>query len=99
MIEQPIPPAAVDDANATEMLRAWIANQGLHCSVRIGMYQDRNIDEARAWGILLADVARHVSQALEGAYGTPMSAYLANIAAHMKAELDLPTSETDGSFL
>jgi len=99
MNEQPIPPVVLNDANATEMLRAWIANQGLHCSVRIGMYHDRDVDEARAWGILLADVMRHASQALEKEYGIPASESLLKIPVHMKAELDQPTSEISGSLL
>lgn len=60
-----IPPAAVRDANALELARAWIAEQGLHCSLRGGLYAaDGVARETAAWGIILADLAGHVADAL-----------------------------------
>jgi len=43
-----IPPAALEDADAAEMVRAWVANKALHCTLRIGVWKD-----VGAWGILL----------------------------------------------
>ena len=34
--ELTIPPAAADGRNATELIRAWIVEDGLHCSLKIG---------------------------------------------------------------
>ncbi|KRA70367.1 hypothetical protein ASD89_13460 [Caulobacter sp. Root656] len=60
-----IPPAAVRDANALELARVWIAEQGLHCSLRVGLYAaDGVARETAAWGIILADLAGHVADAL-----------------------------------
>lgn len=54
MNERPIPPAAQMDIDAVEMLRAWVAEQQLHCSLKIGMYRDgMGIDEELAWGTIL----------------------------------------------
>jgi hypothetical protein len=60
-----IPPAAVRDANALELARVWIAEQGLHCSLRVGLYTaDGGARETAAWGIILADLAGRVADAL-----------------------------------
>ena len=37
----PIPEAALRDGNSVEMLRVWIAEKKLHCSIKVGMYQER----------------------------------------------------------
>lgn len=43
-----IPPAAVRDANALELARVWIAEQGLHCSLRVGLYAADGVDRETA---------------------------------------------------
>jgi hypothetical protein len=44
------------------MLRVWIAERKLHCSMKVGMYRETmKIPEEKAWGVILADVARHVA--------------------------------------
>lgn len=51
MNERPIPSAALRDAASVEMLRVWVAEQQLRCSLKIGMYRDgMGIDEESAWG-------------------------------------------------
>ncbi|WP_371869519.1 DUF5076 domain-containing protein [Telluria antibiotica] len=37
MDERPIPPAALQDPNAMEMLRVWVAGGQLHCSLKVSM--------------------------------------------------------------
>lgn len=70
MNERPIPEAALEDANSVEMLRVWIASRKLHCSMKVGMYKETsNVAEEKAWGVILADVARHLARALEAGYG------------------------------
>ncbi|MYN42917.1 DUF5076 domain-containing protein [Duganella sp. FT109W] len=65
MNERPIPSAARRDIDAVEMLRVWVAEKQLHCSLKIGMYRDgMGIDEELAWGTILADAARHILKAL-----------------------------------
>ena len=63
--QRAIPEAALRDSNAVEMLRVWIAEQGLHCSLKVGMYRESTtVPEEKAWAKILADVARHVANAL-----------------------------------
>ena len=52
--QRPIPEAALRDDDAVEMLRVWIAEQGLHCSMKVGMYRETmNVaEEMKIHGIL-----------------------------------------------
>jgi hypothetical protein len=89
-----IPETAIKDPQSTEMLRAWVAQKALHCSLRIGVWK-----EPAAWGILLADVARHVANAHQEADGRDRATTLAAIRKLFNAELDKPTDEPKGSFV
>ena len=99
MKAQPIPPAALRDPDSIEMARIWIAEKSLHCGLNIGVYKASGIDETRAWGIILADIARHVSNALteDGFVSSPEIA-LSSIRRAMAAELDDPSSKASGQF-
>lgn len=99
MDQRPIPPAALADENSVEMLRVWIAQEKLHCSLKIGMYQERNIDECTAWGTILADAARHIAMALGSEYGDDQQHTLDKIRIKFNAELAQPTSEASGEFV
>lgn len=99
MDERPIPAAALRDVNAVEMLRAWIAERQLHCSIKIGFYEEVvKTSEGRAWGITLADVTRHVASAMAKAYGSESSEVISQIRDSFLRELDKPTSEVAGEF-
>jgi hypothetical protein len=50
-----VPPPALEHGGY-EVLRAAIANEQLHVSLR------RAFDEPEVWGILLADVVRHIGR-------------------------------------
>src|SRR4051794_27808233 len=65
----PLPPAAKSDPQALEMIRVWVAKEGLHTTLRIGSWHDQGMDEADAWGIPFSDVIRHVAEAHEEASG------------------------------
>lgn len=45
----PIPPKAAHDPESQEMIRAWIAEKGLHCSLQVGMWEGQNLNEP--WGV------------------------------------------------
>ena len=99
MREAAIPPAAQRDPDSREMLRAWIAERGLHCTIHIGMWESqKSIREERAWGVLLADVVKHIANAMHEEYGDPVDRTTAEIVRAMLAELELPTSEAKGKF-
>jgi hypothetical protein len=95
----PVPGAAIADPKSAEMIRAWIAKQGLHCSLNIGVWgADSGVDERKAWGILLADVARHVANAL-ATEGVAQADSVALIRDSFLGELDSPTSGASGDFV
>lgn len=76
-------PFAVHEANeASEILRAWIVDNGLHVSLQ------RGFDDPAVWGVLLTDLARHVSRIYETeGVGTQAEA-LAKIKFTLDAEWD-----------
>lgn len=94
-----IPPAALEDDASVEMARVWVARQGLHCVLNVGTYRDSGFREATAWGVMLADMARHISHALrENGLETDSDRALAEIRQAMIRELDQPTSDATGGF-
>jgi hypothetical protein len=100
MNERPIPPPALRDENAVEMLRVWIAERGLHCSMKVGMYQEgMGIPEVDAWGTILADITRHLADALQSKYGLSQDDSINKIKESYLSEISKPTSNTDGGFV
>lgn len=98
--QRPIPAAALDDPNSVEILRVWIAEQKLHCSMKVGMYRESmNIPEEVAWGTILADVARHVANAINSMYGERSDECLVRIRDSFIKEVGDPTSSSSGSFI
>ena len=93
--ELPIPPSARSDKNAQELIRAWAAHGGLHCSLNVDKWGDR---ERTAWGILLTDVVRHVANALHDAKGWDRNETVREIRRVCDAELDDPTADPSGQF-
>ena len=75
MIEElPVPTSAEDDHEGFEVLRVFYSNHGHHVSPNLERYRNKGFSQAKGWGIILADVARHVSseiayQSDEDAYG------------------------------
>ena len=57
--EQPIPPDAVSNDNAVEVLRAFVVEGGLSISFV------RAFDDPQMWGMLLVDIARHAARVYE----------------------------------
>jgi hypothetical protein len=94
-----IPPAAVRDENAVEVIRVWIAEQGLHCSMKIGLYaMDGPEDEITAWGIILADLTQHIANALSAdGFGARADLHEQLVEAFNK-EATSPTTEAVGDW-
>lgn len=57
--EQPIPPDALTNDKAVEILRAFVVDGGLSISFT------RAFDDPAMWGMALVDIARHVARAFE----------------------------------
>ncbi len=81
-----IPPTALQQGGV-EVLRAAIVNGGLHVSLR------RAFDDPEAWGMLLADIARHVSRVFSNETDVEENDAIERIRGVFEAELDLPTEE------
>ena len=87
-----LPPAATRDNASFEVLRVWIANQAQHVSIRSGAWED-----PFAWGIVLADLARHIALAHQlQNEGTDTDAFLQRLLEGFQAEIDNPTDEPEG---
>lgn len=100
MDERVIPAAALRDADAWEPLRVWIAEQRLHCSLKVGVYEENGpMPEDTAWGIILADVAKHVADALAKEGLRNPDAALREIFRSFASELEEPTSSASGDFI
>ena len=89
-----VPPAAGRDTSSFELLRVWIAEQGQHVSLRSGVWED-----AFAWGIVLADLARHIVHAESLAHkGLDQDAYLKRMLEGFQAEIESPTDNPEGQL-
>ncbi|MEG3149254.1 DUF5076 domain-containing protein [Sphingomonas sp. ZT3P38] len=78
-----IPGATGTDKDAFEILRVWIANEQQHVSLRTGVWED-----PAAWGLMLADLARHIANAYHQQEGYAVSAALKRIKEGLDAELE-----------
>ncbi len=99
MKELVIPPEAQTDDDSWELLRAWVANKGLHCSLKVGVYEAEGIPEGKAWGMILADAARHIADALASLGLRESEAALQELRRNFEAELDKPTSNRSGNLV
>ena len=88
-----VPDSARTDAKSFELLRVWIANQDQHVSLRVGVWK-----EPEAWGMMLADLARHIAAAHEQAEKRNPAEMLARIKAGFEAEMEFPTDEVQGEI-
>jgi hypothetical protein len=79
-----IPPTALEKGGV-EVLRAAIVEGGLHVSLR------RAFDDPQAWGILLADVTRHIARIYAGEGNAPEATTIERIRMMFDAELDAPS--------
>lgn len=79
-----IPPAALEHGGV-EVLRATIVDTGLHVSLR------RAFDDPDAWGMLIADIARHVARIYATEDGRREETTLARLRELFNAEMDAPT--------
>ncbi|HTR65329.1 MAG TPA: DUF5076 domain-containing protein [Terriglobales bacterium] len=92
--ELPIPEEARSDEDARELIRAWAAHRGLHCSLSENSWGD---NERQAWGILVADVVRQIANALHETKGLDKAETVREIKRAFDAALDPPSAETTES--
>ena len=93
--ELDIPESVYSDPNAVEMLRAWIAERQLHCSLNVGeWHRDGRHDERMAWGLLLADIGGNIAREIERTTGQQAAESLRAIAASFNAEVKRSLAES-----
>ena len=86
-----VPAAVKDDARSFELLRVWVAQSGQHVSLLPGVWED-----PAAWGIMLADLAKHVAISYEQNAGFDPQKTLLRIQSGWDAELGSPTDHPSG---
>src|SRR5499433_599574 len=79
-----VPPTALEHGGV-EVLRAAIVEGGLHVSLR------RAFDDPQAWGMLIADVARHAARIFAKETKLTEDEALERIRAMFDAEMDAPS--------
>jgi Domain of unknown function (DUF5076) len=89
-----IPDAALRDAKSYEIARVWVAEKGQHVSLLIGVWKD-----PVTWGIILADLARHVANGYEQDQKLDREETLRRIRASFQTELDSPTDNPTGNMV
>ena len=99
MRELKVPPAAVDDPKAVEILRLWVAQGGEWVTVNPHFWRDRDFSEEWAWGLFLSDTIKHVANAINELSGKDKQKVIAEIRASFEAELEKPTSAVRGGIL
>ncbi len=57
----PVPNSVQSDDNAVELIRVWAASGQQHISIATDVWEN-----PAAWGIMLVDLARHISKSYEG---------------------------------
>ena len=87
-----IPPAALEQGG-TEILRAVIVDGALHVSLR------RAFDDPEAWGMLIADITRHVARIYATEDKFREAETMERIRALYDAEMDAPTDPGTTSAL
>jgi Domain of unknown function (DUF5076) len=80
--ELPKPPDLSSDPDATEILRVWVINQELQCSLYTGAFE-----ETSTWGVLLADLIRTITSALKDNEGKDPHESLDQIMTALQDEL------------
>lgn len=92
--ELKIPPRAEVADRAFEIVRVWAADGQQHVSIATGLWRD-----PAAWGLALADLARHVANAYEQTQGIPATEALLRIREALDAEWKAPTDSPKGGLL
>jgi Domain of unknown function (DUF5076) len=89
----PVPAAAEINADSTEILRLWkVPDVGQQVILRHDAWED-----PAAWGLMLADIARHVARA-HGQEGQDEEEILQRILVGFRAEIESPTDTPRGEL-
>jgi hypothetical protein len=79
------PPPLALEQGGFEVLRCVIVDTSLHVSIR------RAFDDPQAWGMLIADITRHVARIYAQEGGADEETTIARIRDMYDAEMDAPS--------
>ena len=99
--ELPKPPEIEGDLDATEMIRIWLAHNELCVSLLLGMWQDAadsEVDECDAWGELLSDVVKHISNGLQQSHSWDKAETASRIRDSLLHNLQRTDGVVEGSY-
>jgi Domain of unknown function (DUF5076) len=88
-----IPRSCEQDPNSVELASVWHCGSQYVIVIQIGFFEANGVDEAVAWGQILADTANKIL-GQESAAG----ALLENVLDLVRRELKSPTSNRKGDF-
>ena len=91
--ELAVPAAVRTDPTAAEILRVWTTGSGQQLTLRHDIW-----DDPAAWGLMLADLARHLANAYAQSDGRDVDDVLKRIRAGIEVEFESPTDEPRGGF-
>ena len=76
------PDDAATAAEALEVVRVWVIDKHLQCTINAGVFADHG-----QWGVFLSDLAHHVATALHRTHGVDGTEALAQIIDRFQREL------------
>src|SRR5262249_61165018 len=94
MDELPVPPEAEIAKEAQELFRGWIVNRRLECVLWPGAFEDPS-----TWGVLLADAAHHIADALAKEQGADRDGVLRDIADAFNQQMHESRRGHHGTFV
>lgn len=95
MQELPIPPQALTAKQSLEVARGWIVDNRLQCSLLPSVWAET----PEIWGMLLADFAAHISNALAKESDMTRDQIHRIITKRLIDEIARPTSTHPGDFV
>lgn len=93
-----IPPAAIADPHAKEVINVWLANGKVYVSLNVGGWKATGQEDEQAWAFLFSDIAKHVANALKQEKGFPPEYTLKVIAERLGREIKEPTHDVSGGW-
>jgi hypothetical protein len=88
-----LPRALKGDPNAIEVLRIWLGESGIHCSIDLGLGREQA--EESEWGLFLAQVIRRVGRLIEEQGGMEADAVVTDIVDALLEEISRSTSDPE----
>jgi Domain of unknown function (DUF5076) len=92
MRELQLPRDVIQDPAASEILRVWVKSETQGFVSRPDVW-----DDPAAWGLLLADLARHLAQGYARERGGDPAVVLSRIKAGLDAEWSFPTDNPNAT--